>query len=284
MHTRMQLSPGNDVGVHLPLTLLPPHGKLPPAILRTLRWRILPILWLSFLLSMACRSNISLAVLQMGPDIGVGEGGFGLASGLLLLAFVLFQVPIAQLAHIIGAPASIALQQLCWGLAAAATGLVRTPSQLYIARFLLGASQAGFFPTVSFYISEWFPGHVGEANSFFIAGAVVGTVVGSATGGVLMQALDSVGGLAGWRWLFFLQAAPSLLLPLIVIRFLPRTPADAGFLSPRDRQILSSLQQSSSPMRSSVSRTCVETAKRSPTYLIGIVNFGLQMLGYAAVR
>ena len=194
-------------------------------------WRLLPLIGLGYGIAYMDRVNISFAALQMNRDLGFSASIYGLGGGLFFLSYALLEVPSNLALARFGARRWIARIMLTWGLLAAGMLLVRTPTQFYIMRFLLGAAEAGFFPGVVYYLMQWFPSEErGKAISrFYVALPFSGVVMGAAAGSLL--GLGGALGLAGWQWLFLVEGAPAVLLSVAIWFLLPDSPAAATWLT-----------------------------------------------------
>ena len=198
-------------------------------------WRIVPLILLAYLMAYMDRVNISFASLQMNDDLKFSASIYGLGAGLFFLAYAMFEVPSSLMLRRYSAPQWIARIMITWGLLAAGMMFVRTPMQFYVMRFLLGAAEAGFFPSVIYYFSGWFPmAWRGRAVSrIYIASSLASFVMGSMSAGLL--GLDGRGGLQGWQWLFLVQGLPAVLIGLLLLKILPRAPATARWLTEPER-------------------------------------------------
>jgi ACS family tartrate transporter-like MFS transporter len=204
------------------------------AILRKISWRLLPLLALGYAIAYMDRINVSFAALQMNQDLHFSAATYGLGAGLFSLSYCLLEVPSNLLLARVGARRWISRIMLTWGLLAIGMLLVKTPAEFYVARFCLGAAEAGFFPGVLYFLKGWYPpAHSGRAISrFYIAVPLGAALLGAVSGPIL--ALSGVAGLAGWQWLFLLEGAPAVLLSAAIYRWLPDRPAQAGWLHARE--------------------------------------------------
>jgi len=198
-------------------------------------WRILPLLGLGYLVAYMDRVNISFAALQMNADLGFSASVYGLGGGLFFLSSALFEVPSNIFLAKVGARRWMARIMISWGVVAAGMTLVRTPLQFYVMRFLLGIAEAGFFPGVIFYLSQWFPKrHRGRAISrYYVWSSISGMLIGAVSGWLL--SLGSVHGLKGWQWLFLMTGLPALFVGGLILRFLPESPTSVPWLSSEER-------------------------------------------------
>jgi ACS family tartrate transporter-like MFS transporter len=194
-------------------------------------WRILPLILLAYVMAYMDRVNVSFAALQMNDDLEFSQTVYGLGAGLFFLGYALFEVPSSLMLARYSAPQWIARIMITWGLLAAGMMFVQTPLQFYAMRFLLGVAEAGFFPSVIYYFSSWFPtSWRGRAVSrIYIAPPLASIAMGGISGSLL--GLDGIAGLQGWQWLFLMQGLPAVLLGLIVLRFLPAAPASVDWLA-----------------------------------------------------
>lgn len=197
-------------------------------------WRLLPLLFLLYVVNYLDRTNIAYATLGMKGDLGLTDSVFGTASGILFIGYCALQIPGALLVERWSARRLLALAAITWGALTVLTGLVRTPVQLYGARFLLGAAEAGFFPGVIVYLSHWF---VYRDRAKAMARFMAAIPIGFALGGPIAGAILDVNwlGIAGWRWLFFLEGIPAVILGIVTLLWLPDRPNDAHWLSREDR-------------------------------------------------
>lgn len=201
--------------------------------------RLIPFLMLLYLIAYLDRSNISVAALQMNADLGLTSQMYGLGAGLFYATYIIFEVPSNIVLARVGARRWIARIMVTWGLIACGMAFIQTAHQLYGMRLLLGAAEAGFTPGVIYYISRWFPSsNRARAMSFFYIAAALASVIGLPLSGALLN-MDGVLGYAGWRWLYFVEGVPAVLLGFVVLKYLPDGVSDAKWLSPAQGEWLS---------------------------------------------
>jgi MFS transporter, ACS family, tartrate transporter len=212
-----------------------PDDDLARSSMAKAMWRILPLILLAYVIAYMDRVNVSFASLQMNSDLKFSATIYGLGGGLFFLGYALFEVPSSLMLARFSAPQWIARIMITWGLLAAGMMLVRTPVQFYVVRFLLGVAEAGFFPSVIYYFSGWFPmAWRGRAVSrIYVASSLASIVMGGISGALL--GLDGTAGLRGWQWLFLVQGLPAVLMGLILLRFLPAAPATVPWLEEREK-------------------------------------------------
>ena len=203
--------------------------------MRKAQWHILPLIALAYLFAYMDRVNVSFAATQMNADLKFSATVYGLGGGLFFLGYALFEIPSNLMLVRFGARKWIARIMVTWGLLSAGMMFVQTPMQFYVLRYLLGIAEAGFYPGVIYYFSGWFPAcHRGRAVSrFYVASPLASVVMGAMSGWLL--SLDGLTDLRGWQWLFLVQGLPSVLVGLIVLRFLPDTPATVRWLSQAEK-------------------------------------------------
>ena len=204
-------------------------------VIRRITRRLIPFLFVLYIAAWLDRVNVGFAALHMNSELKFSSAAFGFGSGVFFLGYCLFEVPSNLILHRIGARLWIARIMITWGLIAAAMTFVRTPPAFYTLRFLLGVAEAGFFPGVIYYLSQWYP-HANRARAiaaFMLAIPVAGLVGGPLSGALL--GLNGLYGLAGWQWLFLLEGLPSVLLGLIALVYLTDRPAGASWLTTPER-------------------------------------------------
>jgi MFS transporter, ACS family, tartrate transporter len=197
--------------------------------------RLLPFLFILYITNYLDRTNLAYAAIGMSRDLGFSDRVFGLGAGIFFVSYVALQIPGALLVELWSARRMISATMIAWGSLTVLTALVRTPGQLYFARFLLGAAEAGFFPGVIVYLSHWFIREDrAKATSNFMGAIPLSFVLGSPFAGWILShnwlAVD------GWRWLFFLGGIPAILLGAVAFFFLTDWPGEALWLAPMHRQ------------------------------------------------
>lgn len=209
------------------------------ATVRQVTLRLMPVLFVVFICNYVDRTNLAIAALQMNRDLRFSASAYGLGSGIFFLGYALFEVPSNLILARVGARRWIARIMMSWGLIASAMMFVRTPAQFYALRVLLGIAEAGFFPGIVYYLSEWFPASQrGRALSRFLIAVPLSGAIGNPLSASLLG-LDGWRGLAGWQWLFLFEGLPSVILGFVVLKVLPDRPSTAAWLSAERREWLS---------------------------------------------
>lgn len=210
----------------------------PQGVRRKVSRRLLPPLFLMFVLSFLDRTNVALVKSHLATDVGIDAAAFGLGAGIFFVGYAVLGVPSNLVLHRFGARRWLSVMMLVWGLLSCAMCLVDGPVTFYVLRFALGAAEAGFFPGVILYITYWFPAQDrGKATGVFQSAVAVSSIIGNPVGGYLIG-LEGLAGLAGWKWMFLLEGAPTVLLALSVPWLLTDRPEQASWLSDGERTLL----------------------------------------------
>jgi sugar phosphate permease len=208
-------------------------------IFRRILWRLMPFLVMGHALAAIDRINISFAKLCMAQDIALSETAYGLGAGIFYLGYLLLEVPSNLLLQRIGARATLTRIMLLWGVVTMGTAFVSTPTQLAVARFLLGVAEAGFFPGVILYLTYWFPAALrGRVTAVFLMAGIAAGAVSGPLAGWIMTRYDGWLGLKGWQALFVLEGIPAIALALFAWVRLADKPASVHWLSITQKQAL----------------------------------------------
>jgi ACS family tartrate transporter-like MFS transporter len=248
---------------------------------RQIAARLLPFVFLLYITNYLDRTSVAYAAIGMARDLGFDNRVVGLGIGVFFLSYVALQIPGAILAQRWSARGMICTTMIVSGSLTALTALVHTPAQLYVARFLLGAAEAGFFPSVIVYLSHWFiQEDRAKATSNFMAAIPVSLVIASPVAGWILG--HSSFTIEGWRWLFFLEGIPAILLGFVAFFFLTDWPRQARWLAAEQGQWISGkLHDEKPPKRESAS---LGHALRSRTVLIlAGAGFFEYFTGYAVI-
>jgi len=210
-------------------------ADLEARVARRLRARILPFVILLYFVSFLDRVNVGFAALSMNAAIGLTPAMLGFGGGIFFVGYIAVQVPSNLLMMRVGARVWIARVVMAWGIVSAASAFVVGPYSFYVMRFLLGITEAGFFPGTLLYLSLWFPARQRAlAIAAFMAAAPLSTAVGSPISGALME-LPRYLGLANWQWLFILEGLPAVILGFLTLRVLTDRPEEAAWLADDER-------------------------------------------------
>jgi MFS family permease len=198
--------------------------------------RLIPFLFICYAAAYLDRVNVGFAKLQMESDLGFSDTIYGLGAGLFFVGYIIFEVPSNMMLHRIGAKVWIARIMVTWALISGAMALVDNPGTFYVLRFLLGVAEAGFIPGILYYLTLWYPtARRGRVFAYFLAAIPMAAVFGGPLSGWILSAFNGVGGHAGWRWLFAIEAMPSLVLGLLVLIYLDNDVRSAKWLSRKEQ-------------------------------------------------
>ena len=243
--------------------------------------RLLPFLFLLYIVNYIDRTNVAYAALEMSHDLGFTDAVFGLGAGIFFAGYVALQIPGALMVELWSARRCIATIMMVWGSLTVLTALVHTAGQLYLARFILGAAEAGFFPGVVVYLSHWFiQEDRAKASSNFMAAIPLSFVLGSPLAGWILS--HHWLGLNGWRWLFVLEGLPAILLGLVAFFYLTDWPVEASWLAPEQRQWITEKLEEEKP--AVTQRLTVGQALRSgPVLLLAAGGFLEYFVAYSVM-
>jgi D-galactonate transporter len=252
--------------------------------------RIVPFLILCYFVAYLDRVNVGFAALTMNKQIGLTAEMFGFGSGVFFLLYFIFEVPSNLFLEKFGARRWIARIMITWGILSglmafipqisALTGL-STPHTFYGLRMLLGAAEAGFFPGIIFYLTLWFPAvYRGRIIGFFMAAIPLSSVIGAPVSGLLLG-LDGASGLAGWQWLFIIEAVPALVLAFVVLGYLTDRPIEARWLAQDERTWLAGRLEDEHTLRVNAHGMSALQALFNPRVLaLAMVYFGAVACNY----
>ena len=203
--------------------------------LRKVRWRLIPFLFLLYIVAYLDRVNVGFAAIDMNRDLGFSAAVYGLGSGIFFLSYTLLEVPSNLMLARVGARVWIARIMLTWGVLSSAMIFVNSAERFYVIRFLLGAAEAGFFPGIILYLTQWFPQRErARAVGLFMTATAMAGVIGAPVSSALLQLHGGLG-LAGWQWLFLIEGIPAILLAPVVLFYMTERPADAKWLTAAER-------------------------------------------------
>jgi D-galactonate transporter len=252
--------------------------------------RLVPFLVVCYFVAYLDRVNVSFAALTMNQDLGLSQTAFGFGAGIFFVAYFIFEVPSNLMLERFGARKWIARIMLSWGILSGAMAFIpvigRTTGlgneySFYLVRVLLGAAEAGFFPGIIFYLTLWFPTEYrARIVGYFMAAIPLSTVIGAPISGVLLYLHGGLG-LAGWQWLFVIEALPAIVLAGVVFFYLTDRPADAAWLTPDERSRLAERLEIEQRQRLAVQDYSVMQSLVNPRVLgLSLVYFGAVATNY----
>jgi len=253
------------------------EAGLDEGTLRELTRRLVPFLFLLYIVAYLDRINLGFAALQMQKQLGFTDSVYGLGAGIFFAGYFLFQVPSNLVLMRVGARRWIAVLMVTWGIISSSMCMVSGERSFYLLRFLLGAAEAGFFPGVILYLKMWFPARArARTVARFMTAAPLSGVIGGPVSGALLG-LQGKSGLAGWQWMFLLEGLPAILLGMIAWTYLVDRPADAKWLRPDQKADLERMLREESVK---VQNLSVGAVFLWPILVLSLVYFGLNTVSY----
>jgi ACS family tartrate transporter-like MFS transporter len=248
-------------------------------------WRLIPLLFLSYIIAYIDRINVGFAKLQLLEVLGVDPNMFGriygLGAGLFFIGYFLFEVPSNLIMQRVGARLWIARIMIVWGLVAMTMMFISSTTGFYLVRFLLGVAEAGFYPGVILYLTYWYPAKErARTIALFASGAVLAGILGSPLSGAILE-LHGKGGLEGWQWLFLLEGIPAVVMGLVVLFALPNRPHKVRWLSADEKSwIQSRLDEEAARLKGGTPFRLSEAFSSGRVWLLCLIYFLLNVGGY----
>jgi MFS transporter, ACS family, tartrate transporter len=243
--------------------------------------RLIPFLFLIYVVAYLDRVNVSFAQLQLEDDLDFSDTIFGLGAGIFSLGYVIFGVPSNLALARFGARRWLAAIMIAWGVISASMMFIGGPAGFYVLRFLLGAAEAGFFPGIILFLTWWFPERERTpALALFLTAVSVAYVFGGPISGGLLE-LDSFAGLDGWQWLFLIEGLPAIALGFVTLRFLDERPEEAAWLEPEEREFLAAEVRREQELHTRLgSERIRDVLGNRRVWGYGLVNFVLLAAGF----
>jgi ACS family tartrate transporter-like MFS transporter len=248
-------------------------------IVAKITYKLIPFLCACFMAAFLDRVNVGFAKEQMIVDLGLSNAIYGLGAGIFFVGYFLFEVPSNLILARVGARVWIARIMIVWGIISACMVFAKGPTSFYVLRFLLGAAEAGFFPGVIFYMTNWFPAsYRSRTVAVFMTAAVASNIIGSPLSGVLLE-MDGALGLRGYKWLFLVEAFPSIVLGVLVFLRLPRGPREATWLEPEELRWLESRLAAEREAVEAEHKVTLKQAFTDPRVLLLCLVYFTQVIG-----
>ena len=243
--------------------------------------RLIPFLFLIYVVAYLDRVNVSFAQLQLEDDLDFTDTIFGIGAGIFSLGYVIFGVPSNLALARFGARRWLAAIMVVWGVISASMMFIESAAGFYVLRFLLGAAEAGFFPGIILFLTWWFPEQRRTpALALFLTAVSAAYVFGGPVSGGLLE-LDNLAGLDGWQWLFLIEGLPAIALGFVTLRYLDERPADAAWLEADEREFLAAEVERERDLRAELGNERVRDALgNGEVWRFGLVNFLLLAAGF----
>jgi ACS family tartrate transporter-like MFS transporter len=243
-------------------------------------WRLMPFLFLLYIVAYLDRINVSFAILQMRDQFHLTDRVYGRAAGMFFAGYFFFQVPSNLVLHKVGVRRWISGLMVVWGLVSCSMIFIRGPISFYTLRFLLGAAEAGFFPGMILYLKQWFPANArARAVAWFMTANPLAGLVGSPISGALLGLHGR--GFAGWQWLFLLEGLPAILLGAAVSWVLVDSPKQASWLTGEQRDWLVDELERERQADSLIHKSSLRSVFANPrVWILSLVYFGIASTMY----
>jgi len=213
-------------------------GPTANAVFRKVTLRLIPFLILIYFIAYVDRSNVAVAKLTLQADLGLSDAAYGFGAGLFFIGYFFFEVPSNLALAKFGARRWITRIMITWGLIAMAFALVNGEVMFYVLRFLLGAAEAGLFPGLIYFLTQWYGSKRRTAVfGYLIFGNPLASIIGAPLMGLILL-MNNVGGLTGWQWVFIITGAPAVILAFVVLKYLPDSPNDAKWLTDQEKAVV----------------------------------------------
>lgn len=254
--------------------VLPDEAKT----IQKLRMRIIPFVFVLYVISFLDRTNIGFAALTMNKELAITSQQFGLVAGIFFFGYFLFEIPSNLLLHKIGARIWIARILITWGLLAMLTGLVHSVHQLYAVRFLLGLAEAGYFPGIVLYLTYWFRQRdQAQMIALFLTGIPVTSILGSPVSGFILDHAHWLS-MGSWRWLLILEGVPAVVCGVLTYFLLPNRPAEAKFLNQEEKDwIAAELAREEGEKLASHKISALQAVMNRRVWHLGFIGFTLNI-------
>jgi D-galactonate transporter len=221
-----------QTGLDAPAVTSSTSSLLEEQVMRKVSLRLIPFIFVLYVVNILDRVNLSFAKLEMLDDLDLSPEVYSVAGSIFSIGYFVFEVPSNLILKRTGARVWIGRIMITWGIISAAMMFITGPWSFYLLRLLLGVAEAGFFPGIILYLSYWFPARErARAVSRFMTGSAVTGIVGNPLSGAILQYLDGAAGLAGWQWVFLLEGLPAVFLGVAVLYYLTDRPEQAHWLT-----------------------------------------------------
>jgi ACS family tartrate transporter-like MFS transporter len=252
-----------------------------PVLLRKLTRRLIPFMFLLYIVSYLDRINVGFAALQLNAALKFDPAVFGLGAGIFFIGYFVFEVPSNLIMERIGARIWMARILITWGIISSAMMFLNGAVMFYVLRFLLGIAEAGFFPGMILYLTYWFPAETrGRAVARFMTATAIAGVVGGPVSGLFLK-MNGAGGMAGWQWLFLIEGIPAIVLGFVTLAYLPDGPKNTVWLAPEEKAwIASRLEREREQMRSDSHHTLGQALRSGRVWTLAFIYFAIIMSFY----
>ena len=255
------------------------------AVYRKVTLRLLPYLFLCYIVAYIDRVNVGFAKLQMQHDLGMTEAVYGLGAGIFFIGYFVFEIPANMILQRIGARRWIGPIMIVWGVLSAMTMWVESARSFYQVRFLLGVVESGFFPGVILYLTFWYPErHRARMVAMFMSAIPLSGVIAGPISGWIIARTSGAANLRAWQWLFLLEGLPACVAGVLALVVLTDSPAHASWLKPAERELLVhrlAEEKADKALSRETHHSPMEALRSAKIWLFGLIYFGFVMGNYA---
>lgn len=253
------------------------------AVIRKVKFRLLPLIVLMFALAMLDRSNVGFVKQYIEVDAGISASAYALGAGIFFIGYALFEVPSNLILHKVGARIWLSRIMVTWGLVSIAMIFVHDPMSFYILRFLLGVAEAGFSPGVILFLTYWFPKSFrGQAYGWYYLGVPIALMLGGPFSGWLLDSAYTFG-FKNWQWMFIVQGVLTVLVGLIAFFMLVSKPDDAKWLSSAEKQLLNRALATDQPQQNADQEQEQRVFSDWRVWRFVLIYFSIQMSVYGVL-
>ncbi|HEY1212994.1 MAG TPA: MFS transporter [Bryobacteraceae bacterium] len=253
-------------------------------IYKKVAWRIIPILFVCYILAYLDRINVGFAKLQMQQDLGISDSVYGSGAGMFFVGYFLFEVPANIALTKVGAKLWLSAIMALWGIVSAAHMFVHTAADFYVLRFLLGVVEAGFFPGVLLFLTLWYPRQYRtRMTAAFMAAIPLSGAIGGPISGWILAQMSVFGGLRGWQWLYLIEGIPSIIAGIVSYLLLDDEPSKACWLSTHEKEIVVSAlaaEERDKIRAGNRLHTGIDAFKSPAIWIFSAIFFGFAMGSY----
>ena len=247
-------------------------------------WRVIPFLFLCYIVAYLDRVNVGFAKLQMSSDLNFSDTIYGAGAGIFFIGYFFFEVPSNVILSKVGAKIWIARIMIVWGLISSGMMFTNSEMTFYVLRFLLGVAEAGFFPGMILYLTYWFPrSRRAKMTASFMTAIAVSGIIGGPISGWILSAMAGVADLKGWQWLFLLEGVPSVLVGIMVLFYLDDNPSKSKWLTSDEKGLLlTRLEQDEHAKRAQgeQSHSFADAFRNGRVWIFCAIYFGIVMGTY----
>lgn len=244
--------------------------------IRKMTLNIVPLMILLYFLAFLDRNNMAYAAIALEDSLGLTASAFGFASGIFFIGYFMFEIPSNAGTIKFGPRIWFARILITWGIFAVLMGFVRTPMELYICRFMLGVCEAGFFPSVVYYFTVFFPEkYRTKILGMFIIVQPLSNAIGSPISGLILNIEHGWFGLEPWQWLFILEGISPVIIGLFIPFIIKNSPKDVGYLDVEEKAwLMDNATRSKSGSKVKLS-DFMQGIKNKKYLLYAMLNFGM---------